>query len=518
MMSAYYLGIQIVTCSHFHLVFKNERLNFVASVFPTSPVSYITVSQDYHKPSDPDDLLVQIVEDHHESLQSDFRRSPDDLASRVSETDRQTLRHDQSPDFQGDDEDNKRSLIDDIICIGYHWERQACFHWGCIGLGGVCLFRNGDDKCYLPLVPLAFAGFRAFSAYSAFRKKHENGIHNAAEPPAENQVNQHENSIPNAAEPQVKNQVNQHENCIPNAAEPRAENQVNQHDGSRSIMAHMTVTGKPLNMVIDLTMVTCYEQPFRKLRDEMSQAEKVLWGDKSRWNVRYLDISGVTHGLHEDEISWDFHLNIAVNSAWLPGKYSSPEKKSVKIYTGDGNLCKNQRERIGKSFIYIGAVERTRVSRCCRGAADLEVLNRLMRWKMEKRPKTQLLPPLCFPQSVDITFITALSVFGDGGLRRCQDDTIHLDRNPPSSSSTTPPTKFSIEKSAETKFQRLISEYPDYHKPSDPDDLRVQIDEDHHGSLQSDFHRSPDDRASRVSEMDRQTLRHDQSPDFQVYI
>ncbi|KAJ0078553.1 hypothetical protein Patl1_22512 [Pistacia atlantica] len=149
-------------------------------------------------------------------------------------------------------------------------------------------------------------------------------------------------------------------------------------------------------------------------------------------------------------------------------------------------------------------------------------------WRM---PKTQLFPPLCFPQSVDITFITALSVFGDGGLRRCQDDTIHLDRNPPSSSSTTPPTKFSIEKSAETKFQRLISEYPviilsrsscciifvleAISYLHDPDDLRVQIDEDHHGSLQSDFHRSPDDRASRVSEMDRQTLRHDQSPDFQ---
>ncbi|KAJ0078554.1 hypothetical protein Patl1_22513 [Pistacia atlantica] len=348
MMSAYYLGIQIVTCSHFHL--------------------------DYHKPSDPDDLLVQIVEDHHESLQSDFRRSPDDLASRVSETDRQTLRHDQSPDFQGDDEDNKRSLMlylylkykklalailflileiissvsemissvlditgkGKLVFIGaalvlavFAFFATLLVYWKGIStrlpdekpilnlellISGTQLFTTllhlilllkGDDKCYLPLVPLAFAGFRAFSAYSAFRKKHENGIHNAAEPPAENQVNQHENSIPNAAEPQVKNQVNQHENCIPNAAEPRAENQVNQHDGSRSIMAHMTVTGKPLNMVIDLTMVTCYEQLFRKLRDEMSQAEKVLWGDKSRWNVRYLDISGVTHGLHEDEISWD---------------------------------------------------------------------------------------------------------------------------------------------------------------------------------------------------------------------
>ncbi|KAJ0014942.1 hypothetical protein Pint_19786 [Pistacia integerrima] len=51
---------------------------------------------------------------------------------------------------------------------------------------------------------------------------------------------------------------------------------------------------------------------------------------------------------------------LGMNSAWLPGKYSSPEKKSV------------------KSLIYIGAVERTCLSRCCGGAADLEVLNRLM--------------------------------------------------------------------------------------------------------------------------------------------
>ncbi|KAJ0013597.1 hypothetical protein Pint_19796 [Pistacia integerrima] len=174
-----------------------------------------------------------------------------------------------------------------------------------------------DDKYNLynlSYLPLAFAFYRVFSAVFAFRKEHENGTRNAAEPLAE-----------------VK---------------------VSQHDGSRNIMVHMTVTGKPLNMVIDLTMVTCYEQLFRKLRDEMSQAEKVLWGDKSRWNVRYFDISGVTHGLHEDEISWD-------------------------------EFCTAAR-KIFISRKEVRAVERTCLSRCCEGAADLEVLNRLMRWQLEK--------------------------------------------------------------------------------------------------------------------------------------
>ncbi|KAJ0078830.1 hypothetical protein Patl1_22524 [Pistacia atlantica] len=117
------------------------------------------------------------------------------------------------------------------------------------------------------------------------KKEHENGTRNAAEPPAENQVSQHENGIRNAAE-------------------PPAENQVNQHDGLRNIMVHMRVTGKHLNMVIDLTMVTCYEQLFRKLRDEMFQAMEELWGDRPRWNVLYVDISDEAHYLREDEISW----------------------------------------------------------------------------------------------------------------------------------------------------------------------------------------------------------------------
>ncbi|KAJ0078560.1 hypothetical protein Patl1_22515 [Pistacia atlantica] len=167
------------------------------------------------------------------------------------------------------------------------------------------------DKYNLSFLPLAFAFYRVFSAVSAFRKEHENGIYNAAEPPAENQVNQH-----------VDHEI------------------------------------------------------LWKLRDETSLAEKVLWGDRPRWDVLYLDISNAAHYLREDEISWGFSgaimalfslkLTNAVNSAWLPGKYSSPEKKSV------------------KSLIYIGAVERTCLSRCCGGAADLEVLNRLMRWQLEK--------------------------------------------------------------------------------------------------------------------------------------
>ncbi|KAJ0013600.1 hypothetical protein Pint_19795 [Pistacia integerrima] len=145
-----------------------------------------------------------------------------------------------------------------------------------------------DDKYNLynlSFLPLAFAFYRVFSAVFAFRKEHENGTRNAAEPPAENQVSQHENGIRNAAE-------------------PPAENQVNQHDGSRNIMVHMRVTGKHLNMVIDLTMVTCYEQLYRKLRDEMFQAMEELWGDRPRWNVLYVDISDEAHYLREDEISW----------------------------------------------------------------------------------------------------------------------------------------------------------------------------------------------------------------------
>ncbi|XP_031280966.1 uncharacterized protein LOC116139440 [Pistacia vera] len=196
------------------------------------------------------------------------------------------------------------------MSVGFHWERQAWFHCGCISLGAIGFFfptlwvyfkerstrlpderpianvellfsgiqllttllhltfelKGVYDKYNLSFLPLAFAFYRVFSAVSAFRMEHENGIHNAADPPAENQVNQ--------------------------------------HDGSRNIMVHMTVTGKPLNMVIDLTMVTCYEQLFRKLRDEMSLAEKVLWGDRPRWDVLYLDISNAAHYLREDEISW----------------------------------------------------------------------------------------------------------------------------------------------------------------------------------------------------------------------
>ncbi|KAJ0015268.1 hypothetical protein Pint_19777 [Pistacia integerrima] len=75
---------------------------------------------------------------------------------------------------------------------------------------------------------------------------------------------------------------------------------------------HMTVTGKHLNMVIDLTMVTCYEQLFRKLRDEMFQAVKELWGDRPRWDVLYLDISNEAHYLREDKIPWGHEMSIAL--------------------------------------------------------------------------------------------------------------------------------------------------------------------------------------------------------------
>ncbi|KAJ0078561.1 hypothetical protein Patl1_22518 [Pistacia atlantica] len=69
-------------------------------------------------------------------------------------------------------------------------------------------------------------------------------------------------------------------------------------------LVHMRVTGKHLNMVIDLKMVNCYEKLFMKVRDEMFQAMEELWGDRPRWNVRYLDISDEAHYLREDEISW----------------------------------------------------------------------------------------------------------------------------------------------------------------------------------------------------------------------
>ncbi|KAJ0078556.1 hypothetical protein Patl1_22511 [Pistacia atlantica] len=460
----------LVLYSCLFLVPENKELIIEASVLRIVCYTTLVVLLSFKKepsrePSEPNDLRVQIDEDHHECFQSDFRRSPDDLASRVSKMIRHILRHDQPQDIQGDDEDNKHSLVlylyhkykklalailffileiissvlelissvlditgkGKLVFIGaalvlavFDFFATLLVYWKGrsirlpdekpilnleLLISGTQLFTTllhlilllkGDDKYYIPLVPLAFAGFRAFSA---FRKKHENVFHNAAEPPAENQVNQHENGFHNAAEPPAENQVNQHENCIPNAAEPPAENQVNQHengipyaaeppaenqvnqhengitnaselpaenqvnqhengihnvaeppaenqvnqhengihneaeppaesqanqhengihnaaeppaenqvnqgDGSRNIMVHMTVTGKHLNMVIDLTMVTCYEQLFRKLRDEMFQAVKELWGDRPRWDVLYLDISNEAHYLREDKIPW----------------------------------------------------------------------------------------------------------------------------------------------------------------------------------------------------------------------
>ncbi|KAJ0079377.1 hypothetical protein Patl1_22508 [Pistacia atlantica] len=393
-----FLNVQLlVLYSRLFLVPENEELIIEASVLQIVYYSTLVVLLSFKKepsrePSEPDDLRVQIDEDHHESFQSGFCRSSNDLASRVSKMIRHILRHDQPQDSQGDDEDNKHSLLlylyhkykklalatlffileiissvlelissvlditgkGKLVFIGaalvlavFVFFATLLVYWKGrstrlpdekpilnleLLISGTQLFTTlihlilllkGDDKYYIPLVPLAFAGFRAFSAYSVFRKKHENGIPNAAEPPAENQVNQlengiptaaeppaenqvnrHENGIPNAAEPPAENQVNQHENGIHNAAEPLAENEVNQRDGSRNIMVHMTVTGKHLNMVIDLTMVTCYEQLFRKLRDEMFQAVKELWGDRPRWDVLYLDISNEAHYLREDKIPW----------------------------------------------------------------------------------------------------------------------------------------------------------------------------------------------------------------------
>ncbi|KAJ0078829.1 hypothetical protein Patl1_22525 [Pistacia atlantica] len=197
------------------------------------------------EPSKPNHLRVQIDEDHHESFQSDFCRLPDDLASPFD------------LGYQ-----NKELTYSSFV---FTMQRVDEDKDGRLP-GNKCSVMGVYDKYNLSFLPVAFAFYHVFSAVSAFRKEHENGIYNAAEPPAENQVNQ--------------------------------------HDGSRNIMVHMTVTGKPLNMVIDLTMVTCYEQLFRKLRDEMSLAEKVLWGDRPRWDVLYLDISNAAHYLREDEITW----------------------------------------------------------------------------------------------------------------------------------------------------------------------------------------------------------------------
>ncbi|KAJ0013599.1 hypothetical protein Pint_19794 [Pistacia integerrima] len=44
----------------------------------------------------------------------------------------------------------------------------------------------------------------------------------------------------------------------------------------------------------------------------MFQAEKVLWGDRPRWNVLYVDISDEAHYLREDEISWGHEMSIAL--------------------------------------------------------------------------------------------------------------------------------------------------------------------------------------------------------------
>ncbi|KAJ0078559.1 hypothetical protein Patl1_22514 [Pistacia atlantica] len=383
------LSVQfLVFYSCFSLEPKNKESIITASVFRLVCYTVLVVLLSFKKepskePSDPDDLRllideslqrnvltgnrtaqrrlrrkrkvrVQIDEDHHKSFQSNFRRSPDDLASRVSETDHQILPHDQSQYIQ----DGKLlilylhqqyknlalvvlylileaiSLVLDFIGKGklgfivaafvlalfvsiptlwvYFKERSTRSQderpianvellFSRIQLLTTLLhlifeLKGVDDKYNLynlSFLPLAFAFYRVFSAVFAFRKEHENGTRNSAEPPAENQVSQHENGIRNAAE-------------------PPAENQVNQHDGSRNIMVHMRVTGKHLNMVIDLTMVTCYEQLFRKLRDEMFQAMEELWGDRPRWNVLYVDISDEVHYLREDEISWGQEMSIAL--------------------------------------------------------------------------------------------------------------------------------------------------------------------------------------------------------------
>ncbi|KAJ0013602.1 hypothetical protein Pint_19790 [Pistacia integerrima] len=238
----------IVTCSHFLL--------------------------DYHKPSKPDDLRVQIDEDHHESLQSDFRRSPDDLASRVSETDRQTLRYSRK--------------ITVIIAFDFGYQNKELTYSSFV----FTMQREAEDKERSTRLPderpianveLLFSGIQLLTTLLHLifelkgvddKKEHENGIHNGAEPPAEIQVNHNYLTFRSL--------------------------RVNIY-----FHVHMRVTGKLLNKVIDLTMVTCYEQLFRKLGDEMFQAEKALWGDRPRWNVLYVDISDEAHYLREDEISWD---------------------------------------------------------------------------------------------------------------------------------------------------------------------------------------------------------------------
>ncbi|XP_031281024.1 uncharacterized protein LOC116139505 [Pistacia vera] len=106
----------LVLYSCLFLVPENKELIIEASVLRIVCYTTLVVLLSFKKepsrePSEPNDLRVQIDEDHHECFQSDFRRSTDDLASRVSKMIRHILRHDQPQDIQGDDEDNKHSLV-----------------------------------------------------------------------------------------------------------------------------------------------------------------------------------------------------------------------------------------------------------------------------------------------------------------------------------------------------------------------------------------------------------------------
>ncbi|XP_031281025.1 uncharacterized protein LOC116139506 [Pistacia vera] len=256
----------------FSLEPKNKQSIIIASVFRlvcyTTLVVLLSLKEKQLRKLD--DLRVQIEKDQHTSFQIDSRRSPDDLASRASDVDRQILRHDQPQDIQGEDEDkdgklpgNKRSLM---LYLHYKYKNLALvvlflileaisFVLDSIGKGklrftvaafllalfvfiptlwvylkgrstrlpderpianvellvsGILLLttilhliflqKGVYDKYNLSLLPLAFAVFRAFSVVFAFRKEHENGTHNAAEPPAENQVNQLHDGLGNIME------------------------------------------------------------------------------------------------------------------------------------------------------------------------------------------------------------------------------------------------------------------------------------------------------------------------------
>ncbi|KAJ0014947.1 hypothetical protein Pint_19789 [Pistacia integerrima] len=89
------------------------------------------------------------------------------------------------------------------------------------GLGIQNIKHVGENSC----------NFEPSLIYQIKVNQNENGIH-------ENCLDK---SINNAAERPAENQVNQHENGIHNAAEPPAGNQVNQHDGSRNIMVRSLI-------------------------------------------------------------------------------------------------------------------------------------------------------------------------------------------------------------------------------------------------------------------------------------